>query len=1271
MHLRGPYFGPMDAKTEFWHLWVDTGGTFTDCIAVSPAGEWQRIKVLSSSCLRGTLEAQLSPRVWRFRHRWPVRSDIFGGYRLRLPGQREEVVVRRIDFAERLLETEEPLHASAPTPFELTAGEEAPLLAARLATRTPLGQPFPPLRMRLGTTRGTNALLEGKGARVVFCTTAGLSGLVRIGTQQRPDLFQLDVPEPTLLYTHLVEVPEVVAADGRVVAPLTAAAREEVVRQVAALSPEAVAVALRNSYRNDAHERALAEALQEAGIAHVSVSSALSPSVQLLPRAQTALVNAYLTPVMETYLDHIAQATRQAGRDSTLHVMTSSGGLVRAECYQPKDSLLSGPAGGVAGAAYIGRLLGFERLLTLDMGGTSTDTARYDGAFDYRWQTEVGGVCLQTPSLAIETVAAGGGSICGFDGQKLFVGPESAGAEPGPACYGAGGPLALTDVNLLLGKLDPGAMGIPVSRAAAERALEALCRTIEAHRGEAVEAEALLRGFEQIANEKMADAIRRISVARGFDPADYALLAFGGAGGLHACKVAELLEIDTVILPADAGLLSAFGIGTAAISRMATRQVLAPLRAPNLEVLFAEAEEEARAAVASEGVAPHSIHISRRLCYLRFEGQEHTVEIEWSSGMALEAAFERRYRQLFGHYPTAGTVEVESIKVVAAAETELPALAEAAMPDTPGAPMRQVQACGRQVPVYYWPTLALNQHIEGPAIVLHDTATAWLDEGWQLEVACGHNLVLRHRGKRRLSANDARSEVVALELFANRFTAIAEEMGAQLQRTAFSTNVKERLDFSCALLDPEARLLVNAPHIPVHLGSLGLCARLVLEKLPLEPGDVIITNHPKYGGSHLPDITLLAGVWDEGHLLGYVINRAHHADIGGKRPGSMPPDARTLAEEGVVIAPTYLMHRGEMRWDQLEATLTAGPWPVRMLRENLADIKAALAALRTGQARLVALARAEGHARTIRYMRALRQATAAAFLDSWKRFDGCIFEAKEYLDDGSPICVRIQVQLPRISFDFTGTAPVHPGNLNANRAILHSVVIYVLRLVCGKAVPLNEGLMEHVHIVLPHGTLLHPPFEDEGAACPAVVGGNTEVSQRLADTLLKALDVAACSQGTMNNLLFGNDRFGYYETIGGGVGAGPGFHGRSGVHQHMTNTRLTDVEELERRYPVRVHRFALRHGSGGAGRWRGGDGIVREIEFLAPVTLTLLSQHRTEAPYGKCGGRAGAPGAQWVVRADGRREPLQGIDSRAMAAGDRIRIETPGGGGWGTPPPSC
>ncbi len=1270
--LQAPrYFGRMSTHDkDFWHIWVDTGGTFTDCIAVSPSGKWQRIKVLSSSCLRGCLEARLAPTMWRFAHRWPIQTDIFRGYRLRLPGRAgAEVGVRRVDFAERLIETDAPIEAEAPCTFELTADEEAPVLAARLATATPLDGRFPPLRMRLGTTRGTNALLEKKGARVAFCTTAGLSGLIEIGTQQRPHLFQLDIPEPVLLYEQLVEVPEVVAADGSVVQALDEEALREVVARVVACRPEAVAIALRNSYRNDAHEQALARALRAAGIQRISLSSELSPLVQLLPRARTALVNAYLTPVMDTYLGRIARATRAAEGTSTLHVMTSSGGLVRADRYQPKDSLLSGPAGGVAGAARIGHMLGFERLLTLDMGGTSTDTARYDGAFDYTWRTEVGGVELQAPALAIETVAAGGGSICGFDGQRLFVGPESAGADPGPACYGAGGPLAITDINLLLGKLDPGAMGIPVSVEAAREALEALRRAIEARTGERVEAEALLRGFEQIANEKMADAIRRISVARGFNPADYALLAFGGAGGLHACKVAELLDIGTVILPADAGLLSAFGIGTAAITRMVVRQVLTPLHetGERLAALFAEAEKQARQEVSAEGITPECVAIRRRLCYLRFAGQEHAVEVEWHAGMDVAAAFEQAYRHLFGHFPSGGVIEVERIKVVAAAEAEVPEPADGrALP--PAAPLRHVRAHGGEVPVYYWPELAAGQHIEGPAIILHDTATAWLDEGWQLEVARGHNLVLRHKVRHeRLSANGARSEVVARELFANRFTAIAEEMGAQLQRTAFSTNVKERLDFSCALLDPEAHLLVNAPHIPVHLGSLGICARLVLEKLPLGPGDVIITNHPRYGGSHLPDITLLAGVWHEGRLLGYVVNRAHHADVGGKRPGSMPPDAQTLAEEGVVIPPMYLVREGEVRWHALEALLTAPPWPVRMLRENMADINAALAALRTGQERLIALARAEGSDRTLHYMRAVRAATATALQAHWRQWDGRTFEAEEQLDDGAPIRVRIEVRLPEITFDFTGTAPVHSGNLNANIAILHSVVIYVLRLACGREVPLNEGLMEHVRIILPEGTLLHPQFADDGAQCPAVVGGNTEVSQRLTDTLLKALDLAACSQGTMNNLLFGNDRFGYYETIGGGAGAGPGFHGRSAVHQHMTNTRLTDVEELERRYPVRVCRFALRQGSGGAGRWRGGDGIVRELEFLEPVELTLLSQHRTVAPYGKQGGAPGATGHQWVVRADGSQEPLQGIDSCAMSAGDRIHVETPGGGGWGTP----
>ncbi len=1261
----------MSNTAPYWHIWIDTGGTFTDCLAISPSGKWKRLKVLSSGKLRGTLTLQESATTFRFSHKWPITTDIFQGYQLQLTGTTgQQVIVDQIDFVEGRITLRRPIQVKCPAIFELSAGEEAPVLAARLATHTALDEDFPPIKMRLGTTRGTNALLERKGGRVAFCVTKGLSGLIPIGTQQRPHLFQLDIPEPVVLYEQLFEVPEAIDANGQPIQPLTQQAIEQLTNKIKASGVNAVAIALRNSYRNAQHEQRLAQVLRAKGVQHISASTELSPSVQLLPRAQTALVNAYLSPVLNKYLHQIEQTVGHSPA-SSLHIMTSAGGLVRADQYQPKDSLLSGPAGGVAGAARIGSHLGFHRLLTLDMGGTSTDTARYDDAFDYTWHTVVGGVELQAPALSIETVAAGGGSICGFNGQKLFVGPQSAGATPGPACYGAGGPLTITDVNLLLGKLDPSAMGIPVSVEAASTALEVLRQQIETQTGKVVSTQVLLRGFEQIANEKMADAIRRISVARGFNPADYALLAFGGAGGLHACQVAHLLGINTVILPVDAGLLSAYGIGTAPIRRIATLQVLKPLSEieDQLPTFFTQVAQQARQAVAAEGITPSSVVLSRQLLYLRFVGQAHTIELEWHTQMRVAQAFETSYRKLFGHFPSSGIIEVESIKVIASADTKVPPdEPQKGQGDMPTPPLKQLNIQDNTIPVYYWPQLACGQQINGPAIILHHTATAWIEPQWRALVASGGHLIVRHTSEQPPTTQSANhNEVVALELFSNRFTAIAEEMGAQLQRTAFSTNVKERLDFSCALLDPAARLLVNAPHIPVHLGSLGICARLILNKIKLAPGDVVITNHPKYGGSHLPDITLLAPVWYNDQLLGYVINRAHHADIGGKRPGSMPPDARHLAEEGIVIPPMHIVRQGKVLWSQIERVLTQGPWPTRMLRENIADINAALAALRTGQKRLIALAKQEGTARVQHYMERVRQAATNAFLNSWAPYDGRTFHATETLDDGSPICVRINVALPHITFDFSGTAPVHPGNLNANLAILYSVIIYVLRLVCGREVPLNEGLMEYVHIVLPKDTLLHPDFDDHPEYCPPVVGGNTEVSQRLTDTLLKALDLCACSQGTMNNLLFGNAHFGYYETIGGGVGAGPGFHGQSGVHQHMTNTRLTDIEELERRYPVRVRRFELRPNSGGSGQWQGGDGIIRELEFLEPVELTLLTQHRVIQPYGKNGGGPGAVGKQWIIRANGATHPLRGTDTCTMNPGDRLHIETPGGGGWGTP----
>ena len=1180
--------------------------------------------------------------------------------------------LRGIDLENNTLKLTDDLEINPNSDFEITGGEEAPILAARLATRTSLDAPLPPMEIRIGSTKGTNALLEKKGAKVTLVVTEGFADLLQIGNQQRPALFQLDVPDKDRLYDQVIEVPERIAADGQVTKLLTDA---NLKLRLSEVRNEVVAVALLNAYRNPVHELKIKTALEAMEIDYVSLSHALTPTIKILPRAQTALVNAYLSPVVDDYLEAIRSKLGPKGDEEAekgLSIMTSTGGLVDSSLFQPKDSLLSGPAGGVVGAAQIAESLGFERILTLDMGGTSTDTCRVDSGIDYQYTTTIGDIEMTSPSIAIETVAAGGGSKCYFDGFRLCVGPESAGASPGPACYGAGGPLTVTDVNLLLGKMDPAAMGIPINLEAARLKLEELLQQINEHQEEDLTAIELLRGLEKIANQKMAEAIRKISVAKGFAPEDYALLAFGGAGGLHAVQIAEMLDIKTIVLPFDGGLLSAWGIGQAQIERMAERQVNSRLE-DSLEAiptLVNELSVEALHKLQEEGVSIANIQIREVFLYLRFEGQSNTLEVPYSGADSLERQFEKAYRELFGYYPTNRIIELESVRVISSSVREFTDSNDLDMEPYNPEPVRSLKSHYQEdsegYPVFVWNSLSGGATLSGPCVIVNDNATAFLEKGWEMVVSSSGDAVCKQVSRQDSEMNTAK-EAIALELFTNRFTAIADEMGAQLQRTAFSVNIKERLDFSCAILDREGRLLVNAPHIPVHLGSLGICTRLVLQKLPLDKGDVAITNHPKYGGSHLPDITMLSGVYDDDdELLGYVINRAHHAELGGSSPGSMPTDATTLVEEGVVIPPTYLVRKGVPAWETIRHLLRSAKYPSRTPEENIADIRAALASLRTGEKALQSLARNVGSEKVIRYMSRLKEMSRLKLEKAMVPLNGRSFKGAEQLDDDTVLSVKVEFKKGRIFLNFDGTSKTHPGNLNANISIVYSAVMYVLRLLCKEELPLNGGLMELVDMHLPT-SLLNPDFEDDPSKCPAVVGGNTEVSQRLVDTLLKALQLAACSQGTMNNFLFGNDRFGYYETIGGGVGATEGYHGRSAVHQHMTNTKITDPEELEWKYPVRLMRFAIRKGSGGIGKWNGGDGIIREIEILEEVEMTLLSQHRKVPPYGMFGGGEGKPGQQYIVHSDGWREYIEGIDNRQLKPGDRVVIQTPGGGGWGEP----
>jgi len=1301
-----------------WQIWIDTGGTFTDCIAVPPNGsKEQYIKVLSNGSLRGKILAQVTGNTFKIQANWQTDTDIFQGYEFHfLQDAKQKSTIEKIDIENQLLilSGNFSLEKKAiPLDFAITAHEEAPILAARIATQTALYQPLPPIQMRLGSTKGTNALLERKGAKVTLLITKGFKDLLKIGTQQRPHLFALNIVKPAPLYANVIEVEERLDSQGKILIQLTDKEIDRVIKILQTQQVESIAVALLHSYLNPIHEYLLKERLEQAGFNFISLSSDLANAIKILPRAQTAVVNAYLAPVIYHYLFSIKNTICSHSPNvpldnkNSLKIMTSTGGLVEADFFQPKDSLLSGPTGGIIGAVAAAKLSGFQQIITFDMGGTSTDVARYDGSFDYQFATKINDIQILNPSLAIETVAAGGGSLCQFDGFKLTVGPQSAGANPGPACYGIGKDLAITDVNLLLGRLLPDNFSIPIEKKYAQVALEKVQKKIYEDTGNLLKQTEILGGFVQIANEKMAEAIRKISVSKGYNPKEYALLAFGGAGGQHACGVANLLNIKKIIIPYKAGLLSAFGMGTAQIERFVSLQILQTLQdfENQLITTIRQLADKALELLRKEGFDNAQIGIKNIYLYLRFKGQDTTIEIDIANyekltHQSLKNIFQEKYQKIYGHWVgDTQAIEVESIKVIGATlrqehkSQNLSNAFDTYFPQNEYITQTYWQGDFQDTPVFIWEKLQAGATIKGMAILLSQNSTIFIEPHWELTIDQANNAVLQCIGNipdEKVSNTNTETNIhcqaIDLELFTHRFINVAEEMGALLQRTSFSVNIKERLDFSCAVLDAQGELIVNAPHVPVHLGSLGICVRTLKSTISMQEGDVIITNHPKFGGSHLPDITLVAPVFFENQLVGYVANRAHHAEIGGKRPGSMPPDATCLAEEGVVISPTYLVKNFEPQWDKIKNILLNAPFPTRTIYENIADLNGALASIKAGVDALHALCYKFGKEKVQFYLQALKDYAFQSLQKSLDNFTALktpvialfsgfvsrniLLSATEDLDDGTKLCVRFEISQDEDSdyvlvIDFRGTSATHKGNLNATPAIVSSAVIYVLRLLLDTDIPLNEGIMKKVRLKIPENTLLNPAFPEDIFQCPAVVGGNTETSQRLVDTLLKALGLAACSQGTMNNLLFGNEYFGYYETIGGGTGAGQGFDGCDAVHQHMTNTRITDAEVLELRYPVRLDRFAIRENSGGKGKWRGGNGIVRELTFLKKVSLSVLTQHRKVAPYGLEGGRNGQVGKQYIIRKDGALETLKGLDKREMEEGDRIIIETPGGGGFG------
>ncbi len=1240
----------MEQKNQ---IWIDTGGTFTDCIIQSGNNESKFVKVLSDGSIRGQLTENLGNNNFRIKQNWHLDSNIISGYKLYVDNPSNPYEILDFDPVSQILQLDHPVLFDFPCNAIITAHEEAPILAIRIGLGLKIEEPIENIELKLGTTKGTNALLEGKGARVCLICTKGFSDLSIIGTQQRPDIFQIDIPEPQKLFSTFIEIEEQVNYKGEIT-------KHAMLSEVDKLNFEdidSIAIAFKNSYANSSNENSILQELEKKTKVPISLSSHLSSEVKLLNRTQSTLINAYLDPILNKYFNGISHKLSA----SNLAIMSSTGTLVNNSLFRSMDSLLSGPAGGLKGAVKIGSSLGYEHIITFDMGGTSTDVARYNKTFDYQYRSTIGGFETSIPSLSIETVAAGGGSICYFEDGQLKIGPQSAGAHPGPAAYGMGGPLTITDVNLLLGKMYLNAFQFPLFLDRAEQKLSELCKIAQ------LDSYQVLAGLEQIANQKMSAAIRKISIRKGFNPNAYAMVSFGGAGGLHACKIAESLNIKEIIFPYASGLLSAFGIGHSSFEKIFSHSILETVFDDD-HSLHNEFETLANRGIEvfkNLNYKSHEIHISKRWITISVKGQEGSLDIEWNPNTKLKSTYLEQYRKIFGFLPDHALLEIQQIHVLISEYSDKSykdSISKKRILEVPSYTVFNKNE-NAEIPVFTWEKLGSNVSFRGPAILYNEFGSVYLEKDWEIAITEKKQAIAKFFGHNNENIQD--NEAVNLAIFSNRFQQISEEMGEQLQKTAFSVNIKERLDFSCGILNKNAFLVSNAPHIPVHLGSLGMCGRLILEKIPLEKGDIIITNHPKYGGSHLPDITLLMGVFDEkNELLAYLINRAHHAEIGGSRPGSMPPNAKTLEEEGVVFVPQYLAKTGVFDWKDMEIKLTSGLYPSRSFRENIADIKAGVASLKSGESALLEYCHAVGKENVLHYMDKISSHTRHIINESLKPFESQNLNALEFMDDGRKIKVSISKQKNKWIFDFTGTDSVHPGNLNANASIVHSAILYVLRLLVNRDIPLNEGLMEDVKIILPE-SFLNPKFHDNPALCPAVVGGNTEVSQRLVDTLLKAFGIAACSQGTMNNLLFGNERFGYYETICGGTGASKNQPGRSAVHQHMTNTRITDPEDLERNYPVVIHEFSVRKDSGGNGKHQGGNGIVREIEFLEQVEFTLISQHRNEAPYGLNGGENGKCGNQKIIRKAGKTETLDGIDQAILYPGDRIKVETPGGGGWG------
>ena len=1223
---------------ERWQFWIDRGGTFTDIVGKRPDGTLVTHKLLSEN-----------------------------------PEQYRDAAVAGIRH----------LLGLAP------------------------GEPIPPEQVacvKMGTTVATNALLERKGEPTLLVTTLGFGDGLRIAYQNRPRLFDRHIVLPELLYSEVIEAQERIGAQGEVVQALDEAHLRTALGAAWARGLRSVAIAFVHGYRHTRHEALAADIARSVGFTQVSVSHRVSPMMKWVSRGDTTVVDAYLSPILRRYVEQVAAEMPGV----PLFFMQSSGGLTDAHAFQGKDAILSGPAGGIVGMARTAEmafehgdvLQGQARVIGFDMGGTSTDVSHFAGEFEREFETQVAGVRMRAPMMSIHTVAAGGGSILQFDGARLRVGPQSAGANPGPASYRRGGPLAVTDANVLLGKIQPDhfpavfgphadqTLDADAVRVAFQRMVADIRASGGAEADSALGPEGLAEGFIRIAVQQMANAIKKISVARGYDVTRYTLQCFGGAGGQHACLVADALGMQKVLVHPLAGVLSAYGMGLADQSLIKERAIevrLSPEHQSTWEQALDELAQTARAELSRSPLAQGSIDIRRRL-HVRFEGTDLALLVPHGNVAEIQAGFEQAYRQRFAFLMEGKPLMVEAVSVEAliAGDTAR----EASLPLHPLRPVPR-RATVRVYTEGQWHDAALvvredlraGDQIDGPAIIAERNATTVVEPGWQARLTALDHLVLhRVHARRETYAAGTRVDPILLEVFNNLFMNIAEQMGLQLQNTAYSVNIKERLDFSCAIFDEAGHLIANAPHMPVHLGSMGESIQTVIRENAgaMKPGDVYVLNDPYHGGTHLPDVTVITPVFLPGHEdpVFYVGSRGHHADIGGISPGSMPPFSRTIDDEGVQIQNFKLVDAGRLLEAEMLALLASGPHPSRNPAQNMADLRAQIAANEKGVQELRRMVDQFGLEVVRAYMghvqdnaeESVRRAIArlaVRFGDAQtRRFD---FP----LDNGAIIRVAVTIDAGRrtAKVDFTGTSPQQDNNFNAPRAVCMAAVLYVFRTLVEDDIPLNAGCLKPIEVIIPSGCMLNP------LPPASVVAGNVETSSCITNALYGALQVMAGSQPTMNNFTFGNQRVQYYETISGGTGAGPlfdeqgqtrgGFNGTSVVQAHMTNSRLTDPEIFEFRFPVRLLSYAIRTGSGGAGQWRGGDGGIRRVQFLEPMTAGILSNGRIHPAFGLEGGQAGAPGINRVLRCDGQIEELGHIGQVEVQAGDVFEIHTPGGGGYG------